>query len=231
MMLIKLFTAPTEVFHTLIERNNWKNSLFPLGLLIVAGVMNLYFIQDLVIDVQMENAITRIEESTRVPEEQKEEFINDIYDRVENQSAMTQVMSWVMAGISTPLRILFFSLIALLAGNLLLGGRASYPGVFTITSYAYLVIITELIIKTPLMLNKWSIEVYTGFGLLGIGEPGSFLQLFIAGIDLFAVWRIVLISIGMGILYKKGTKQVFFALTGMWVILLLVQSGFASVLN
>jgi len=192
--------------------------------------MSTFFLQDLIKDTQIETAINHVEESTQIPEEEKENTIEMIYDRVENPSQFRQLIGWIGSAVSIPLRVFFFTLIVILVGNFIFGGNSTYGLMMTITSYAYLVTVPELLVKIPLMLNKWSVKVYTGLGLLNIGEPDSFIQMFLAGIDLFAVWRIILISIGMGLIYKKGTKQVFLTLTSVWVVLLIVQIAITKAL-
>jgi hypothetical protein len=85
--------------------------------------------------------------------------------------------------------------------------------------------ILEMAVKTPLMLSKWSVDVYTGLGLLGIGEQGGFLHSFLTGFDIFALWRIILIAIGMGILYEKETKTFLWALLGYWILQISIIAG------
>ena len=91
-----------------------------------------------------------------------------------------------------------------------------------------MIAILEAIVKIPLMLSKWSLEVYTGLGVLGIGEKGSFINSLLAGIDIFAIWRIVLIAIGMGIIYNKKTKSYIIAMLIAWFVLRLISAGFSS---
>jgi hypothetical protein len=120
------------------------------------------------------------------------------------------------------------TLITLLVGNTFMGGSAKYGQLLNITAWAYMVNILENIFKIPLMLNKWTLEVYTGLGVLGIGEKGSFINSLLAGIDIFAIWRIVLIAIGMGIIYNKKTKPYLIAMSIAWVVLRIIGAGFSS---
>ena len=67
------------------------------------------------------------------------------------------------------------------------------------------------------MLNKWSIDVYTGMGLLDIGEKGTFINNFLSAVDLFSVWRIILIGIGLSIYFKKTAKPYTIAIFIYWL--------------
>ena len=67
------------------------------------------------------------------------------------------------------------------------------------------------------MLNKWSIDVYTGMGLLDIGEKGTFINNFLSAVDLFSVWRIILIGIGLSIYFNKAAKPYTIAIFIYWL--------------
>ncbi|MBC8216546.1 MAG: YIP1 family protein [Candidatus Marinimicrobia bacterium] len=231
MTIIKIFISPSIVFQTLVKRKNRKDSTAPLVILAVAGLMSMFLLQDLLKDYQREQSIQRIEESSHIPEDQKDELISDIYNRIENPSTLMQVVGWASSATSTPIRVMFMSLIVLFVGNFIFGGKSTYGAMLTITAYSYLVNIPELIVKIPLMLSKWSMEVYTGLGIFEIGEQGSFVNMFLAGIDIFAIWRLVLIAIGMSIVYQKGTKPIFITLISFWLLLLAFGVGVASLLS
>jgi hypothetical protein len=123
------------------------------------------------------------------------------------------------------------ALIALLLGNTFMGGSAKYNQLVNITAWAYMINILESLVKIPLMLNKWSLEVFTGLGVLGIGEKGSFINSLLAGIDIFAIWRVILIAIGMGIIYSKKSKQYLIVMLVAWFVLRLIGAGFSSFLG
>ena len=91
--------------------------------------------------------------------------------------------------------------------------------------------ILENIVKIPLMLSKWSLEVYTGLGVLGIGEKGSVINSLLAGIDIFAIWRIIIIAIGMGIIYNKKTQPYAVGMLIAWFVLKIIGAGLNSFLG
>ena len=50
----------------------------------------------------------------------------------------------------------------------------------------------------------------------------------LAGIDIFAIWRIVLIAIGMGIIYNKKTQPYAVGMLIAWFVLKLIGAGASS---
>lgn len=236
--IISLFIAPGEFFEEFrdqAESSEQKSgqSLFwpPVILLVIAGLVSMFYLRDLAKDAQFQQVTNRIENNAQLTPEQKDDAMTKMKDRFDNPSPAIQAVSWTVSGLNMPIRAAFMALMALVIGNFIFGGQASYGTIFGITAWSYLVSILELIVKIPLMLTKWTMEIYTGLGLLNLGAKGGFVNTFFAGIDLFALWRIVLIAIGLGVIYKKGTGKYMGALLVLWFVLLLITAGIAAVFN
>lgn len=224
--IINTYLAPSKVFEA-VKDFDFKKALIPLLILAVLGVISFWAIQDLATEVGYDAAVERIENSSRIADDQKEEFIA----RMDEPNAVVQIVGWFSAAFGGPITVFLMALIALLIGNTFMGGSAKYGQLLNITAWASMVNILEAIVKIPLMLKKWTLEVYTGLGVLGIGEEGSFINSLFAGIDIFAIWRIVLIGIGMGIIYNKKTRPYIVAMLIAWFVLRLIGAGFSSVIG
>ena len=221
--IINIYIAPSKVFET-IKDFNFKKAFIPLVILAVLGVLSFWTIQDLATEVGYDTALERIENSSRIPDDQKEEIIAQMEERMEGP----QITGWVASALGGPVTVFFMALIALLVGNTIMGGSAKYGQLLNVTAWAYMINILESIIKIPLMLSKWSLEVYTGLGVFGIGAKSSFINSIFNAIDIFAIWRIILIAIGMGIIYNKKTRPYAIAMLVAWFILRLIGAGFSS---
>ena len=221
--VINAYTAPNKVFEA-VKNFEWKKAITPLLILAILGVLSYWVLQDLITDVQYDTVVERIENNSRIPDDQKAETIEKMGEKMEG----AQITSWVASFLGGPVVVFFMALIALFVGNTFMGGSAKYAQLLNITAWAYMINILELIVKIPLMLNKWTLEIYTGLGVLGIGEKGSFLNSLLAGIDIFAIWRIVLIAIGMGLIYNKKTKPYLVAMLVAWFVLRLIAADAGS---
>ena len=221
--IINIYIAPIKVFEA-VKDFNLKKAIVPLVILAVLGLISFWAIQDLVTEVGYDTALERIENSSRIPDEQKEEIINKMDERMSGPN----YMGWIFSFLGNPISVLFMALIALIVGNTFMGGSANFGQLLNITAWAYMISILENIVKIPLMLSKWSLEVYTGLGVLGIGEKGSFINSLFASIDIFAIWRIVLMAIGMGVIYNKKTRPYAIAMLVAWFVLKLIGAGFSS---
>ena len=226
---INTFTDPASVFNELKEKNNWQTCTMPLVMLMVVGSISLVVLKDLYYDVQLEQSIEWIENSSQIPYEQKEEALENVYESFENPGTVSVAIMWLSNILAGPLRVIFFTLIVLLIVKFFFGESAKYSELLPYISYAYLVTVLETIVKTPLMLSKWSIEVYTGLGLLGIGEKGTFIYNLLAGIDLFSIWRIVLIGIALGVFFNKNAKPFIIGISIYWLFQLSLFAGIAAI--
>ena len=224
--VINSYTAPSKVFEA-VKDFDWKKAIVPLLILAVIGVLSFWAIQDLATEAGYDAAVERIQNNSRLSEEQKTEF----YERIDDQMSGPQITGWIFSFLGNPITVFFMALIVLLVGNTFMGGSAKYGQILNITAWAYMINILESLVKIPLMLNKWSLEVYTGLGVLGIGEKGSFINSLLAGIDIFAIWRIILIAIGMGIIYNKKTQPYAVGMLIAWFVLKLIGAGLSSFLG
>ena len=224
--IINTYLAPSKVFEA-VKDFDFKKALVPLLILAVVGVIQFWAIQDLANEYGYEKAVSYIENLDRLTDEQKVEQIEKIDERMSGP----QIGGYISSVLGIPIRVLLMALVALLIGNTFMGGSAKYGQLLNITAWSYMVNILEALIKTPLMLQKWSLNVYTGLGVLGIGKEGSFINSLFTGFDLFALWRIVLIAIGMGIIYNKKTRPYLIALLIFWILLIAVSAGLQSFLG
>jgi hypothetical protein len=224
--LVNIFLAPTRTFQWLVDRDRRRqDALVPLGILVLAGILSMALLQDLFREHQFGLAVSRIENSTQLTEEQKDAALLKLEERFYHPTPVSKAIGWVSSALSIPLRVAFMALVMLGIGNMFFGGTATYGQLFSLAAFTYIINLLELAIKIPLMLNKWSIDVYTGLGLLDLGKPGSFVHAFLSGVDLFSFWRVVLLAIGMGVLYRRETKPFLWALLVFWLLQLTLFAG------
>lgn len=226
--LLNMFYAPADTFKAVVKQRDWKDLWIPLIILALAGLISSVILKDLTVDFQLDRIEKAIENTDRIPDSKKEEILDQQFKRVLDPSPIAKVLTFVVAALTTPIRVLFLALLALLVGNFILGGEAKYVDMLVLSGYVYLINILELLIKVPLMLNKWDMDVHTGLGLLNIGEFGDFSYHFLAGLDIFALWRVILFGIGMGIIYKKSTRPYLIAMSVVWLVLVAISAGMGA---
>ena len=226
--IINTFTAQGETFESIVKDFNWKQAMLPLSLIMGLAIISGIILSDQIADLQWEQIQQSINNNTNISEEQKQEILGAQYDRVYSKSGASAIFTYISMALSWPIRILFWSLFSMLIGNLFLGGGATFGRVFLVASFAYLPSVLEYIIKTPIQYITENLMIFTGLGVLGIGEEGEFLNSFLAGIDLFAFWRVYLMSVGFSYLYNKSSNSTLSVLAGLWIFGLIVFAGMGS---
>ncbi|MBU36671.1 MAG: hypothetical protein CMG29_05625 [Candidatus Marinimicrobia bacterium] len=226
--LLNVFLEPRDVFTSLHERNDWKNSLLPFIITAIVGIASMIALGDLLVDVQIEQTEKYIMESSKIPEDQKEEILAESLSSIKDPSTGMIAFGYVTSALSTPVRILFVALVVMLIGNFFFGGKATYSNIMVMTAYTYMISVLEALVKIPLMISKWSMDIHTGLGLLGLGEKGSFLYNFMSGMDLFSLWRIIVLAVGMSVLYNRDIKPFAIALIIYWLLQTTILSFLGS---
>ena len=227
--MINVLTAPSETMESIVDNFNWRQSLYPIALLMSLAIISGIILSDQIADIQWVQMEKSISNNSNIPQEQKEEILSNQYDRIYGQSnSWAGMFTYISMAISWPIRIASWSLFVMIAANLSLGGGGTYGKIFTIASFAYLPSLVEYIIKTPIQYISDNILIYTGLGIFGIGEQGEFLNSFLNGIDLFASWRVFIMAIGLSLLYKKTTKTSMYVVTSLWLFGLIFFSGLGA---
>jgi hypothetical protein len=77
------------------------------------------------------------------------------------------------------------------------------------------------------MLARKTVYVETGPALFFPGlEPSDSMYRFLSGLDVFTLWQIVVLSIGLAVAYKVSTAKAGIVLAALWLIFLFVASRF-----
>jgi len=172
----------------------------------------------------MNQQVERIRGNDKIPDEQKQIYIEKMTEQ--NHPPLWQIPFAPVGAL-----IVF----AILAGvlffvfNVLLGGDSTFRRVFSVYCYSNLIAIPAMIVKFPLIMMKKDIGVQTSLALLlSADSKDTFLYHTLSGFDIFNLWQVILVSIGMGVLYSYTTKKAFTVVFVLWILLILGMSGLSS---
>jgi hypothetical protein len=111
-----------------------------------------------------------------------------------------------------------------------MGGDSSYRSILSVYSYSALVTIPALIVKLPLIMMKETVNVQTSLALLlSPDAKDSFLYKVFSSFDIFTVWQVILVSMGLGVMYRHSTKKALTAVVILWMIWILLKSGLSTI--
>jgi len=118
--------------------------------------------------------------------------------------------------------------------NFVFAGKSTFGQVFCVANYAFLPAAIKAIIAALVLFLGNSAENFTLQNMLGT-SPGYYiedigpLKTFLTSFDLFTIWTLVLMSLGLAIVAKTKRSSGFIAVVGLWFITVLVSTGMAAI--
>ena len=218
--IVSLFWEPSLTFNALKVKVNWMDLAIPMLIIIVASLISSSYI----IPIAMNDTRARIENSERFPDAQKEAALERIEKRAE--SPVQYVTTIVAIGV----KWLVIAGMMLFIGNFLLGGELTFVTMLGVSAYIGLIDVVNTGIKTPLIVSQQSTKVYSSLALL-MEESSTFLYRFLSNIDIFAIWKIVLFSIALGILLNTKTSKTFWVILIVWLLYAIAAAMLAGLVK
>jgi len=217
--VLGIFFTPRATYAEVAARPRWFGVLAISSIVIAGGF---YFLlssdsgQRALLDQQ-----TQIIESfgVKLPEAALERMEEGI-QRAKYTTPISQL-------IAIPLGSVVVAGILLGVFNALLGGDARFKQVFAIVAHSTLIGALQNTFARPINYFKETISSPTSLSeLLPFFDEKSFLGYLAGMVDLFAIWSILSLAIGLAVLYKRRTAPVA---TTMFVIYFVIVAAIAAV--
>jgi hypothetical protein len=154
------------------------------------------------------------------------------YDRMEQLAKYAPYIGVAGQAVSLPLMAVVISAIALAVFTAALGGDASFKQVLAIVSHSGVVVLLSQLFGLPIayaretMSSAANLAVFTPFL-----DETTFAARVLGSIDLFIVWWVVSLSIGLGVLYKKRTGPIATTLLILYVAIGVVIAAIKSAVS
>jgi hypothetical protein len=134
---------------------------------------------------------------------------------------MLPMMRYFAAGSTlVTMPVVTFLLAGVLFGvfNALLAGNATYKQVLAVVAHSGAVSLVQQLVSLPLSYALESLSGATNLAVfLPFLEEGSLPARFFGSIDLFIIWWVVVLGIGLSVLYRRRTSPVVLSLLGVYV--------------
>lgn len=131
------------------------------------------------------------------------------YEQMERMAPYLVYFTAVSQIISLPLIAFAIAGIALAIFNGALGADASFRQVFAVVLFSSVVTGLRALFSTPLNYARESLSSPTNLAaVLPVFENNTFGDRLLGSIDLFLLWWIVNLAIGLGVLYKRRTAPI-----------------------
>jgi hypothetical protein len=218
--LINIFWSPTRVFEGLRERPRWVTP-FAVILIWIALTSAL----TVTITRGSPEALARQEEMMR----ERGMSDEDIEKAMEIAKGPIPVIAGgFMGAVVFAIRLVLFALI-LNVFIPLFSGMSGFKPVFAVVSYSSLVVIPGSILRLILMAITKSPFVTTSLALLVQNvEKTSFLYGFLGAFDLFIIWEMALVALGISYTSNLKKGNAYTLVFVIWFISIFIGLGFRA---
>jgi hypothetical protein len=160
---------------------------------------------------------------------QMENFGMQVNDEMYAQ--MRQRMAYSLY--TTPISILVIAPImtVIIAGILfgiftMMGGQASFKQLFAVYVHSGAIGSLGQLFTGPLNYFRGSVSSATNLAVaLPMIDEHSFIGRLFGMIDVFIIWWLVVLAIGLGVLYRRRTQPIAFTLFGLYAVIILAAAA------
>jgi Yip1 domain len=108
------------------------------------------------------------------------------------------------------------------------GGQATFKQLFSVYVHSTVITAAAQLFIGPLNYFRESMSSATNLGILNLVHETSFLGRLLGMIDLFWIWWLVVLAIGLGVLYRRRTQSVALGLFGVYFVGILLVAAVMS---
>jgi hypothetical protein len=166
--------------------------------------------------------------AARLTDAQRQQIAQRVAARAEH--APLYAVGGILVGL--PLTVATVAGLGMLAFNVGLGGEATFRQRFAIVAYSRIISAVQTLFVTPLNYARESLSSATSLLVFfpmvdDSGFPGRLL----GWIDLFRIWWIVSLAIGLGVVYRRRSGPIAAAILALYVVFALAAAGLMTALS
>jgi len=223
--LIGVLFSPKETFAAIVARPRW------LAVMIVTLVMSSAAYYVILSSQDMQDAI--VDQQVRAMESRGNVVSDQQIANIE------RFIGYLPVGYAVGIFVLGPLFGAAIAGivtgifTTLMGGNGTFKQVFAVMNHAgFIPAISALFIAGMLAVGAKPIGARPPGANLGVFLPmledTSFLAVLLRSIDMFLLWWLVVLAIGLGVLYKRRTGPIATTFIGLYIVIALLIATFTS---
>ncbi|MFC1509519.1 YIP1 family protein [Candidatus Omnitrophota bacterium] len=224
--LMVLF-SPGLVFKSLSEKSSKLDWIIPVTLSIIFTLIFVNTCFEYIRNDQHETAIQRIENNTKLSDEQKTTRIEQIEQYMEKMAGFQRIMGNIGSVFGVFGSVLLIALVIKLISKYILHHSLIYGDAFRICALGSMTSLVGTIVRMPLVLYLESMkEAKISLKFLFPESMEDSIVATFFDIDIFFLWYTVIICIGMSVFAKTPLRK---ALIPVAVILLVIHSAIIAI--
>jgi hypothetical protein len=113
--------------------------------------------------------------------------------------------------------------------NAAMGGEATYKKILAIVVHASVISALGQLFTGPINYFRGAVTSATSLGaLLPMLDDQSFMGRLAGMLDIFIVWWLIVLAIGLAVLYRRKTQPIFITLFGVYVVIIVTIAAIMS---
>jgi hypothetical protein len=131
------------------------------------------------------------------------------YAQMEQMAPYSRYFAAVFQLILMPILALIVAGLAYAVFNAALGGDAAFKQVYAIVVHSGAIMVMQALFGLPLAYARESLSGTTNLGIfVPFLDENSFAARMLGSLDLFLIWWMVSLAIGLGVLYRRRTRPI-----------------------
>jgi hypothetical protein len=212
--VVGVITAPRAAFESIAAHPRWFGAL-ALTIVVVALCQALPLTTEEGKQAALEAQVSQMESFGRpVSDEQ--------YVAMEKRIAFAPYVAAGGVVVVSPVMALIVAAILFAVFNAAMGGDATFKQLFAVLVHAGVISSLQQLFTGPLNYVRGSVASATNLlVLLPMIDSESFFGSLLATIDIFLVWYVVVLAIGLAVLYRRRTRPIAIGLFAVYAVIAL----------
>ncbi len=213
--LLGILTSPMATFQSVVANPKW------FGALAITTVLAAFFTA-LPMTTEAGRQATLDQQVAQMKSFGVE--VNDqMYDQMERGAARLPYTTAAGVLVLGPIFALIIAGILFAIFNAAMGGEASFKQVFSVVAHAGVVSTISAIFSGTINYFRGGVGSIANLGaLLPMLPEQSFVAHLLGTIDVFLIWWVVVLAIGLAVLYRRRTQPIAISLLGVYAVIALV---------
>jgi hypothetical protein len=217
--LQRLFYSPMVSFVSVRQRCEWPDWMIPSLAVCLAGLLYYYATAPVVLNPETPAIQQQMEQ---LSEEQRQQMLNNMQ--------LMREQGWMMVVTGTLTSLMLVSGALFILARSVFRAEVSFTHMLVIKGYASVAIMMEWLVRIPLTLASGVSMVPLGPGIFLPDEAaGSWIANLLIGINIFDMWQVALMAIGLAVFGRIPFKRALWGVLGLWLMWVTSSATMATI--
>lgn len=154
---------------------------------------------------------------------------DEMYEQIQRRASWLPYQTGIGVLISVPLLLLVIAGILFAIFNAAMGGDASFKQVFAVVAHANVIAVAGQLFTGVINYFRESVSSVTNLtAALPFIDDSTFVGKLLSMIDLFMIWWVLVLAIGVGVLYRRRTQPIALALFAVYAVIAVAIAAIMS---